>query len=89
MNKKKLLKTDGEPIRPRPSLQQFVQLPEEQTIVSVQPYREEHIQYPKWKFWRNQKVKYYLAVVTDKGRLYIIDPDSPSVTEVEDEQSEK
>lgn len=65
----------------RPSVFDFVQLPDGEVVVNVQPYRVESVRYPRWKFWRNEKIKYNLAVLTTRGRFFIIDPDALTVEE--------
>jgi len=72
-------------MKPRPTLKQFIDLPKGQTIATVQPYRKKYIDYPKWKFWRNVEVKYFLAIVTKEGRVYLVDPDIPSLEEAQNE----
>lgn len=70
-------------IKPRPSIRDFdvnsggfVEIPKNETITYVTPYMP--FRHPKWQFWK--KNKYYLAVVT-RNKLYLVDPETPSVTE--------
>ena len=69
-------------IKPRPSMpydydtSNFVQLPKNDIITYITPYMPHR--WPKWMFWK--KNKYYLAVST-KNKLYLVDPETPSVTE--------
>lgn len=66
---------------PRPTIIDFIQLPEGQEIVKVQPYRVETKKPARWQFWRSEKIKYNLAVLTATGRFYIVDPDNLTVEE--------
>lgn len=58
-----------------------IQLPTDASVLYVTPYRVEGKRYPKWKFWRNEKIKYNLAVLVEGGRLFIVDPDALTVWE--------
>ena len=68
---------------PRRPVHAFVELPDKQKVVHVTAYRVEYKKIPKWQFWRTEKVKTNLAVLTDSGRFYIIDPDNITVEEKE------
>ena len=61
----------------------YVDLPtiEGETIANVIAYRVEYRKIPKWQFWRTEKVKVNLAVLTTNGRFYIVDPDNLTVNE--------
>jgi hypothetical protein len=59
----------------------FIDLPDNPTVVSVTAYRVEYRKIPKWQFWRTEKVKVNLAVLTDTGRFFIVDPDNLTVEE--------
>lgn len=64
----------------QPSFGNYIEiLPKDQVISYVTPYTK--FRYPKWMFWR--KNKYYLAVVT-KNKVYLVDPDVPSVEEIKE-----
>lgn len=69
-------------IKPRPSMNRFIQLPKNHKIVTAQTYRLPHKKYPKWKFWRNEEVRYGVAVVTTNNRVYLIDPEAETVEDV-------
>jgi len=66
-------------VKPRPSLENWIELPKGQKIISAQPYRTLHKEYPKWKFWRNREVKYNIAIITEGNRVYLLEPDVPSI----------
>lgn len=69
-------------VQPRPANNHWwVQLPTDAPVLYVTPYRVEGKRYPKWKFWRNEKIKYNLAVLVEGGRLFIVDPDALTVEE--------
>lgn len=59
----------------------FVQLPGAPKVVNVTAYRVQYRKIPKWQFWRTEKVKVNLAVLTEDGRFYIVDPDNLTVEE--------
>lgn len=58
-----------------------IKLPDNQVAINVQPYRVEGLKPPKWQFWRSEKIKYNLGVLTDQGRFYVIDPDNLTLEE--------
>lgn len=60
---------------------QYLQLPEGEIVVNVQPYRVEGAKPPRWQFWRSEKIKYNLAVLTNTGRFFVIDPDNFTLEE--------
>lgn len=64
-------------MNPRP----YIQLPEGQTIRQAIAYRVEYKKIPKWQFWRNEKAKTNIAVITDQGRFYVFDPDNITIEE--------
>lgn len=68
-------------VQPRRPSTLFVQLPDNPKVLQVVPYRVEGKRYAKWKFWRNEKIKYNLAVLVEGGRFYIVDPDALTVQE--------
>jgi hypothetical protein len=58
-----------------------IQLPDDQKVINIQPYRVEGLKPPRWQFWRSEKIKYNIAVLTDQGRFYVIDPDNLEMEE--------
>lgn len=64
-----------------PETPAFIDLPGNPTVVSTTAYRVEYRKIPKWQFWRTEKVKVNLAVLTDTGRFFIVDPDNLTVEE--------
>jgi len=69
------------PEHPMPRVRPFIELPYGQTIRQAIAFRVEYKKIPKWQFWRSEKVKTNIAVITDQGRFYIIDPDNITVEE--------
>lgn len=67
--------------QPRPSVLDLLSLREGEVVVNVQPYRVEGLKPPKWQFWRSEKIKYNLAVLTNSGRFFILDPDNLTLEE--------
>lgn len=61
--------------------QPVIQLPEGQTIHQAIAYRVPYTKYPRWQFWRTEKVKTNIAVMTDQGHFYIFDPDEITLEE--------
>lgn len=59
----------------------WIQLSKDNIITYIVPYIP--VKHPKWKFWRNTKSM--LACSTNKGKLYLIDPERPTLTEVKSE----
>ena len=47
---------------------------EGEEVINVQTYRVEGLKPPKWQFWRSEKIKFNLAVLTNKSRFFILDP---------------
>jgi hypothetical protein len=72
--------TEGAP-QPRPAKTIPIDLPDGQKVYQVISFPVEHKKYPKWKFWRNQKVKYKFGILTDQARFYIVDPDNLTIEE--------
>lgn len=64
-----------------PETPQFIDLPNNPNVVSVTAFRVQYRKIPKWQFWRTEKVKVNLAVLTDTGRFFIVDPDNLTVEE--------
>lgn len=60
----------------RPSFIDLLSLREGEVIVNVQPYRVETAKPARWQFWRKEKIKYNLAVLTNAHRFFIVDPDN-------------
>lgn len=74
-------------IKLRPPLQSFLQLPAGQEVLTALTYQPAHKEYPKWKFWRNKEVKYYIAVVTKSSRVYFVDPDAPTTDDITNKET--
>lgn len=83
MLSKKSVKSSGilgrKPLHLDPHSQWWVDLPGK--VVQVVSYRVESKKYPKWKFWRNEVVKYNIAALQEDGRLFVIDPDNFTIIE--------
>jgi len=60
---------------------EYLQLPEGEVVVNVQPYRVETAKPARWQFWRNEIIKFNIAVLTNSGRFFIIDPDNLTLEE--------
>lgn len=75
------LQITGQMPQLRPPYKSVIELPYGQTVAHVTAYRVEYRKIPKWQFWRTEKVKVNLAVLTDQGRFYIVDPDEITVEE--------
>lgn len=62
--------------------QKYIDLPfDVSTVVNVTIYRVEGLKPPRWQFWRSEKIKMNLMVLTSTGRLYIVDPDNLTIYE--------
>ena len=73
------ISTEGK-LDPRPP--RYLQLPfDASSVVHVVSYRVESKKPRKWQFWRSEKVKFNLAVLTADSRFYIVDPDNLTLTE--------
>lgn len=70
-------------VKPRPSVEMYIDLPRGQKVTYMTTYAPERIVYPKWQFWRKQVAQYYLVLATDKNRVYVADFTNgfPQVTE--------
>lgn len=67
-------------LAPRPP--RYIQLPfDASSVVNVTTYRVESKKYPRWQFWRSEKIKFNLAILTADSRFYILDPDNLTLTE--------
>lgn len=64
-----------------PEIPNYIDLPNNPTVVSVTAYRVQYRKIPRWQFWRTEKVKVNLAVLTDTGRFFIVDPDNLTLEE--------
>lgn len=67
--------------QPRESVLEFLQLPEGESVVNVQPFRVETTKPAKWQFWRKELVKYNLAILTNNGRFFVVDPNNLTIEE--------
>lgn len=65
----------------RPSPIEWLQLPQGEVVVNVQPYRVETAKPARWQFWRKETIKFNLAVLTNSGRFFILDPDNLTLEE--------
>lgn len=57
----------------------FIDMPNDAKVRQVVAYQPEQKIYPKWKFWRNQKLKTKFAILTEDGMLFIFDPDTGDI----------
>lgn len=67
----------------RPAINDWLQLPEGEIVVNSTAYRVEHKKFPKWKFWRNELVQYNVIVITNHGRVFIINPSTFTMEETQ------
>ena len=77
-----MIDTSGAPQPRKPMEVDWVQLPfDASSVVNVTTYRVESKKYPRWQFWRSEKIKFNLAILTADSRFYILDPDELTLTE--------
>lgn len=65
----------------RPAINDYLQLPEGELVVNSIAYQIERKKHPRWQFWRSENIKYNVLVMTDRGRLFNVDPDNFTIEE--------
>lgn len=68
-------------MNPRPSINDYLQLPQGELVINSVAYRVEGKKPPRWMFWRSEKIKYNVLVMTNTGRLFNVDPDNFTIDE--------
>lgn len=70
----------------RPAINDYLQLPQDELVINSVAYRVEGLKPPRWQFWRSEKIKYNVLVMTNAGRLYNVDPDNFTIEEKENQR---
>lgn len=65
----------------RPAINDYLQLPADEIVVNSVAYQVQHHKPRKWQFWRSENIKYNVLVMTNKGRLFNVDPDNFTIEE--------
>lgn len=69
------------PFPPRTLAEDWLQLPEGEVVINSVAYRVEGLKPPRWQFWRSEKIKYNALVMTNHGRMFVVDPDNFTLEE--------
>lgn len=65
----------------RPAINDYLQLPADEIVVNSVAYQVEHKKPRRWQFWRSEFIKYNVLVMTNRGRLFNVDPDNFTIDE--------